>query len=167
MWYITTYMLTEFKNCASKIFKRKRYTTNKPCSSKIQLKFLSTIFYYFSIWKYFKIPFFIDSCRKGEECMPCHKDTTQQTHHVYSTLKPRRNDCFHVVSTWDTRGVFVGLSNVAGNALIFTLLSNFFEIALWHGCSLGNMLHIFRIPFPKNTSGWLLLISREIWDTLS
>ena len=112
MWYITTYMLTEFKNCATKIFKRKRYTTNKPCSSKIQLKFLSTIFYYFSIWKYFKIPFFIDSCRKGEECMPCHKDTTQQTQHVYSTLKPRRKDCFHVVSTWDTRGVFVGLSNV-------------------------------------------------------
>ena len=34
--------------------------------------------------------------------------------------------------------------------------SNFVEIALWHGCSV-NLLHIFRTPFPKNTSGQLLL----------
>ena len=34
---------------------------------------------------------------------------------------------------------------------------NFIEIALWHGCSPVNLLHIFRTPFPKNTSGWLLL----------
>ena len=26
-----------------------------------------------------------------------------------------------------------------------------------HGCSPVNLLHIFRIPFPRNTSGWLLL----------
>ena len=26
-----------------------------------------------------------------------------------------------------------------------------------HGCSPVNLLHNFRIPFPKNTSGWLLL----------
>ena len=31
-----------------------------------------------------------------------------QTHHVYSTLKRRGNDHFHVVSTWNTRGVVVG-----------------------------------------------------------
>ena len=31
------------------------------------------------------------------------------------------------------------------------------EIALWHGCSPVNLPHIFRTPFPKNTSGWLLL----------
>ena len=37
------------------------------------------------------------------------------------------------------------------------LLYNFTEITLWHGCSPVNLLHIFRIPFPKNTSGWLLL----------
>ena len=35
---------------------------------------------------------------------------------------------------------------------------NFIEIALWYGCSPVNLLHIFRIPFPKNSSGWLLLI---------
>ena len=34
--------------------------------------------------------------------------TNLQTHHVASTLKRRRNDRFHVVSTWIPRGVFVG-----------------------------------------------------------
>ena len=33
----------------------------------------------------------------------------------------------------------------------------FIEIILWHGCSPVNLLHIFRIPFTKNTSEWLLL----------
>ena len=37
------------------------------------------------------------------------------------------------------------------------LQSNFIEIALWHECSPVNLLHIFRIPFPKNTSDVLLL----------
>ena len=32
------------------------------------------------------------------------------------------------------------------------LQSNFIEIALWHGCSLVNLLHIFRTPFQQNTS---------------
>ena len=36
---------------------------------------------------------------------------------------------------------------------------NFIEIVLWHGCSPVNLLHIFRTPFPKNTSGGLLLKS--------
>ena len=31
------------------------------------------------------------------------------------------------------------------------------EITLWHGCSPVNLLHIFRTPFTKNTSGGLLL----------
>ena len=34
---------------------------------------------------------------------------------------------------------------------------NFIEIALWDGCSPVNLLHNFRTPFRKNTSGWLLL----------
>ena len=37
------------------------------------------------------------------------------------------------------------------------LLSNFTEITLRHVCSPVNLLRIFRTPFPKNTSGWLLL----------
>ena len=34
---------------------------------------------------------------------------------------------------------------------------NFIEIALQHGYSAVNLLHIFRTPFPRNTTGWLLL----------
>ena len=37
------------------------------------------------------------------------------------------------------------------------LFCNFIEITLWHRCSPVNLLHIFRTPFSKNTSGWLLL----------
>ena len=37
------------------------------------------------------------------------------------------------------------------------MLCNFIEIALRHGCSSVNLLHIFRRSFPKNTSGWLIL----------
>ena len=35
--------------------------------------------------------------------------------------------------------------------------SQLFKIARRHGCSPVNLLHIFRTPFPRNTSGWLLL----------
>ena len=41
--------------------------------------------------------------------------------------------------------------------LTLTLQSNFIEITLRHGCSPVNLLHIFRTPFLKNTSGPLLL----------
>ena len=43
------------------------------------------------------------------------------------------------------------------------LQSNFIKITLRHGCSPVHFLHIFRSPFPKNTSGWLLL--DIFWDT--
>ena len=32
------------------------------------------------------------------------------------------------------------------------VLCNFIEIALRHGCSPVNLLHIFRTPLPKNTA---------------
>ena len=34
------------------------------------------------------------------------------------------------------------------------LLCKFIEIELQHGCSPVNLVHIFRTPFPQNTSGW-------------
>ena len=43
--------------------------------------------------------------------------------------------------------------------------SNFIEITLLHGCSPVNLLHIFITPFPKNTSGRLLL-ELLYWGTL-
>ena len=42
---------------------------------------------------------------------------------------------------------------------------NFIEIALRHGCSPVNLLHIFKTLFPKNTSGRLLLIPLRIFLT--
>ena len=44
------------------------------------------------------------------------------------------------------------------------LLSDFIEIALWHGFSTENLLRIFRKFFPKDTSSrWQLLPIRIIW----
>ena len=37
------------------------------------------------------------------------------------------------------------------------LQNNFIKITLRHGCFPVNLLHIFKTPFPRNTSGWLLL----------
>ena len=37
------------------------------------------------------------------------------------------------------------------------LQSNFIKITLWHGCSLVNLLHLLRTPFPENNTGGLLL----------
>ena len=44
-----------------------------------------------------------------------------------------------------------------GSMISIKLLCNFIEITLRHGCSPVNLLHIFRTPFPKNTSGRLFL----------
>ena len=43
------------------------------------------------------------------------------------------------------------------NVISIMLQSNFIEITLPHGCFPVNLLHIFRTPFLKNTSGRLLL----------
>ena len=46
-------------------------------------------------------------------------------------------------------------------------LCNFIEIALRHGCSPVNLLHIFRTPFPKNTAGWLLVYLTRYPNTMA
>ena len=52
-------------------------------------------------------------------------------------------------------------------AACIKLQSSFIEITLQYGCSPVNLLHIFRTPFPKNTSGWLFQsfrsLSSESW----
>ena len=53
--------------------------------------------------------------------------------------------------------------NPCRSAISAKLLCNFIEMALRHGCSPVNLLHIFRTPFPKNTSGGLLLSLRNFW----
>ena len=44
------------------------------------------------------------------------------------------------------------------------LQSNFSEVTLRHGCTPVNLLHIFRKPFLKNTSGRLLLVDQIIFS---
>ena len=44
------------------------------------------------------------------------------------------------------------------SAISIELQSNFIEITLQHGCSPVTLLHIFRTPFHKKTSGRLLLL---------
>ena len=44
--------------------------------------------------------------------------------------------------------------------------SNFIEIALPHGCSPVHLLHIFRTPFLRSTTGWLLLRKVELFKNI-
>ena len=48
--------------------------------------------------------------------------------------------------------------NPCRSVVSIKLLCNFIKITLRHGCSPVNLLLIFRTTFPRNTSGWLLLI---------
>ena len=48
------------------------------------------------------------------------------------------------------------------SAISVKLQGKFIEITLWHGCFPVNLLHIFRAPFLKSTSGWLLLHFKSI-----
>ena len=60
-----------------------------------------------------------------------------------------------------TRG-FELVTRVLNSQFWFQYLdfNNWFEITLRHAWSPVNLLHVFRTPFPKITSGWLLLIIR-------
>ena len=51
------------------------------------------------------------------------------------------------------------------SAISIKLQNIFNEIALRHGCSLVNLVHTFRTPFTRNTSGNLLLSSRLFFVT--
>ena len=44
---------------------------------------------------------------KKKKAKLVEEQSTLQRHHVYSSFKLRGNDRFHVVSTWNIRGVFV------------------------------------------------------------
>ena len=54
---------------------------------------------------------------------------------------------------------FVG-KNQCQDVILIKLFCNFIEILLRHGCPLVNLLHIFKTPFAKSTSGRLLLTAR-------
>ena len=61
-----------------------------------------------------------------------------------------------------SRGAFQAEVCPSQNVISIKLLCKFVEITLRHGCSPVNLLYIFKPPFPKNTSGWLLLMITSI-----
>ena len=99
---------------------------------------------------------------------PSKKDTVlwEFLEVVILMVKDRKN------AVWKIRGshpeVFLGKgflkvwSKFTGEHLCLSVISiklqsNVIEIALRHGFSPVDLLHIFRTPFPRDTSGWLLL----------
>ena len=57
------------------------------------------------------------------------------------------------------KGVLKLCSKFTGEHPCRSMLCNFIEIAFRHQCSPVNLLHIFRTPFLKNTSGWTASIN--------
>ena len=76
--------------------------------------------------------------------------TYQQTLQVYSTLKRRGNGRFHVVSAWNTRGVFVGL-------LVFAKYCRY--VCFWKVLSLecSCSLLFFKVTFLRISLSLILL----------
>ena len=63
----------------------------------------------------------------------------------------------NVAEIWNK---FTG-EHVCWSVILIKLRSNFIKITLSLRCSLVKLLHIFRKPFPRNTSGGLLLFIKD------
>ena len=79
----------------------------------------------------------------------------QQMYHS-SGFRSSRLEVFLGKSALKICGKFTGY-HPCRSVISIKLQSNFIEITLRHGYSPVNSLHIFRLPFCRNTSGWLLL----------
>ena len=80
----------------------------------------------------------------------------QQMYHS-SGFRSSRLEVFLGKSALKICGKFTGY-HPCRSVISIKLQSNFIEITLWYGCSLVNLLHFFKINFPKNISGALLLL---------
>ena len=93
-----------------------------------------------------------------------HKSSSDFAEQIFGTLT-----CFGTIGIYK-ESVYWNVDQVLKN---FATQSNFIQITLQHGCSAVNLLHIFRTPFAKNTSGGLLLfyarfkLFRGVFRTLS
>ena len=65
-------------------------------------------------------------------------------------------DIFGSIKAFSISHIRILLFN-RSSAILLKMLCNFIEIGLRHGCSLVNLPHIFRKPFPKNNYGRLLI----------
>ena len=86
----------------------------------------------------------------------CHKIICNLTNTFLKLFRSSRSEVFLVKGVLKICSKFTG-EHPCQSVVSIKLLRNFIEITLPHGCSPVNLLHIFRTPFTKNTSGWLLL----------
>ena len=89
--------------------------------------------------------------RRYYEEWRCEENTFRSSHPEVYLRKGFLKTCSKFIGEHPWRG-----------AISIKLQSTFIEIKLRHWCSPVNLLHIFRKPFLKNTSGWLLLYSERI-----
>ena len=75
---------------------------------------------------------------------------------LLTTSRSSHPEVFLVKVVRKIRSKFTG-ERPCRSVISIMLLYNCIEITLWYWCSSLNLLHIFRTPFSKNTSGWLLL----------
>ena len=94
------------------------------------------------------------------DCLPDWKSGQWRRKWVVASIQKHRPGVFLGKGVLKMRSIFTG-EHLCRRAASIKFQSNFIEITLRHGCSPVNLLHIFKTPFLKNTSGWLLLsISR-------
>ena len=74
----------------------------------------------------------------------------------YSLFRSSHSEVFLRKSVLKICAKFTG-EHSCQSATSIKLQSKCIEVALRDGCFPLNLLHVFRIPFPKNTSEWLLL----------
>ena len=67
-------------------------------------------------------------------------------------LKSSHPEVFFGKGVLKIRSKFTG-EHLCRSEISIKSQSNFIKIALWHGGSPVNLLHIFKTPFPKNTTG--------------
>ena len=85
---------------------------------------------------------------------------------IFSYIRSSHSELFLGKGALKISNKFTG-EHPCRSAISIKLQSNFIEIALRHGCSPENLLHIFRTPFLKNTSGWPHLLSQIPKDEYS
>ena len=107
------------------------------------MQFTVVDFYFVSIETFISCLLMMNICLHSHLILQqCFADTficlyccSLQTHHVDSTLKRRGNSRFHVVSTCNPRGVFIGLFVSWAEALLSSLLKTLLS-SVFRCCSL-------------------------------
>ena len=87
----------------------------------------------------------------------CFSNSFKYFPHGYACIRRSQPEVFLGKVVLKIYNKFTG-KHQCRSVISVELQSNFIEIALRHGCSPVNLLHIFRTSFIKNTSEWLLLM---------